>query len=145
MPFTYLGFPLGTARPQMQDLMPLVFRLERRLTSISHFLSQGARLHLVDSALASMPIYFLCSLSLPPGIIKALDRILRQCLWRDDIDTPKQSLAAWEMLTKPKDKGGVGLVNFKKNNEALLMKYLDKFYNKADIPWVSLLWDSYYA
>jgi hypothetical protein len=64
MPFTYLGFPLGTARPQMQDLMPLVFRLERRLTSISHFLSQGARLQLIDSALALMPIYFLCSLSL---------------------------------------------------------------------------------
>jgi hypothetical protein len=145
MPFTYLGFPLGTARPQMQDLMPLVFRLERKLTSISHFLSQGARLQLVDSALASMPIYFLCSLSLPPGIIKALERILRQCLWRDDIDTPKQSLAAWEMLIKPKDKGGVGLVNFKNKNQALLMKYLDKFYNKADIPWVSLLWDSYYA
>jgi hypothetical protein len=145
MPFTYLGFPLGTARPQMQDVMPLVFRLERILTSISHFLSQGARLQLVDSALASMPIYFLCPLSLPPGIIKALERILRQCLWRDDIDTPKQSLAAWEMLIKPKDKGGVGLVNFKKKNQALLMKYLDKFYNKADIPWVSLLWDSYYA
>jgi hypothetical protein len=49
------------------------------------------------------------------------------------------------MLTKPKDKGGVGLVNLKKKNEALLMKYLDKFYNKAYIPWVSLLWDSYYA
>jgi hypothetical protein len=113
MPFTYLGFPLRTARPQMQDLMPLMFRLERRLSSISH-LSQGARLQLVDSALASMPIYFLCSLSLPPGIIKVLERILRQCLWRDDIDTLKQSLAAWEMLTKPKDKGGVGLVNFKK-------------------------------
>jgi hypothetical protein len=39
----------------------------------------------------------------------------------------------------------VGLVNFKKKNQALLMKYLDKFYNKADIPRVSLLWDSYYA
>jgi hypothetical protein len=65
LPFTYLGFPLGTARPQLQDLMPLVFRLERRLTSISHFLSQGARLQLVDLALSSMSVYFLCSLSLP--------------------------------------------------------------------------------
>jgi hypothetical protein len=35
-------------------------------------------------------------------------------LWSDDPDNPKQSLAAWDMLTKPKDKGGVGLVNFKK-------------------------------
>jgi hypothetical protein len=44
-----------------------------------------------------------------------------------------------------KDKGGVDLVNFKKKNEALLMKYLDKFYNKADIPWVSLIWTAYYS
>jgi hypothetical protein len=144
LPFTYLGFPLGTARPQLQDLMPLVFKLERRLSSISHFLSQGARLQLVDSALSSMPIYFLCSLSLPPGIIKPMERILRQVLWSDDPDNPKQSLAAWDMLTKPKDKGGVGLVNFKKKNEALLMKHLDKFYNKANVPWVNLLWSTYY-
>jgi hypothetical protein len=44
-----------------------------------------------------------------------------------------------------KDKGGVDLVNFKKKNEALPMKYLDKFYNKADIPWVSLIWTTYYS
>jgi hypothetical protein len=48
------------------------------------------------------------------------------------------------MLTKPKDKGGVGIVNFKKKNDALLMKYLDKFYNRANIPWVNLIRSSYY-
>jgi hypothetical protein len=36
--------------------------LERKLTSISSFLSQGARLQLVDSALSSMSTFFLCSL-----------------------------------------------------------------------------------
>jgi hypothetical protein len=36
-------------------------------------------------------------------------------------------------------------VNFKKKNEALLMKYLDKFYSKANIPWVQLIWSSYYT
>jgi hypothetical protein len=59
-----------------------------------------------------------------------MERILRQCLQRNDIDTPKLSLAAWEMLAKLKEKGRVGLVNFKKKNEALLMRYLDKFYNR---------------
>lgn len=29
-------------------------------------------------------------------------------------------------------------------NEALLQKQLDKFYNKKDIPWVHLIWESYY-
>jgi hypothetical protein len=145
LPFTYLGLPLGTSKPKIQDLTPIVTRLERKLTSISCFLSQGARLQLVDSALSSMSTFFLCSLDIPPGILKQLDRILRQCLWRDNIDTPKQSLAAWEMLCKPKDKGGVGIVNFSKHNEALLLKHLDKFYNKADIPWVKLIWTAYYV
>jgi hypothetical protein len=48
------------------------------------------------------------------------------------------------MLCKQKDKGGVGLVNFTKQNEALLLKNLDKFFNKADLPWVHLIWKTYY-
>jgi hypothetical protein len=144
LPFTYLGLPLGTTRPKIRHLTPIVTRLERKLTSISSFLSQGARLQLVDSALSSMSTFFLCSIQIPPGILNQLNRILRQCLWRDNIDTPKQSLAAWEMICKLKNKGGVGIVNFQKHNEALLLKFLDKFYNKADTPWVSLVWRTYY-
>jgi hypothetical protein len=41
LPFTYLGLPLGTAKPKIQHLTPIVTRLERKLTSISSFLSQG--------------------------------------------------------------------------------------------------------
>ena len=86
----------------------------------------------------------MCSLQLPAGIISQLDRILRQCLWRDNRDTPKQALAAWDMLCKPKMFGGVGIVNFKRKNEALLLKMLDKFYNKANVPWVQLIWLNHY-
>jgi hypothetical protein len=68
MPFTYLGLPLGATKPQIQDLMPLVCQLERKLTSSSSFVPQGARLQLINSALASMPLHYLCTLSLPPGI-----------------------------------------------------------------------------
>jgi hypothetical protein len=39
------------------------------------------------------------------------------------------------MLCKPKDKGGVGIVNFTKRNEALLLKHPNNFFNKADLPW----------
>jgi hypothetical protein len=42
MPFTYLGLPLGTTKSQIQDLMPLVCRLERKLSSSSSFLPEGA-------------------------------------------------------------------------------------------------------
>ena len=113
LPFPYLGLPLGTTRPSIQDMLPLVESVERRLTSTSIFLSQGARLQLITSALSSMPIYFLLSLKIPPGLIIQLDIILRQCLSRDK-DNPKPSLAAWEMVCKPKENGGLGIVDLKR-------------------------------
>ena len=69
---------------------------------------------------------------------------MRQCLWRGNSDTPRQSLAAWPLVCRPKDKGGMGIVNLTIQNRALLSKHLSKFYNKADIPWVSLIWNTYY-
>ena len=48
------------------------------------------------------------------------------------------------MICKPKDNGGLGIINFAKKKEALLLKHLDKFYNKADVPLVHLVWNAYY-
>jgi hypothetical protein len=73
---------------------------------------QGACLQLINSTLASMPLHFLCTLSLPPGITKQFDRIIHQCLWRDFSGEPKQSLAAWEMVCQPKKCGGLGIVDY---------------------------------
>jgi hypothetical protein len=47
------------------------------------------------------------------------------------------------MVCKPKDKGGLGILDFSKLNEGLLMKHLHKFYNKQDTPWVQLVWNYY--
>lgn len=39
MPFTYLGLPMGTSKPKIPDLMPLVDRVERRLSASSTMLN----------------------------------------------------------------------------------------------------------
>ena len=39
MPFTYLGLPMGTSRPTIYDLLPLVDRIERRLSASSCLLN----------------------------------------------------------------------------------------------------------
>jgi hypothetical protein len=80
MPFTYLRLPMGTTRPKIQDLMPLVDRLERRLVATSTFLAYGGRLQLIRSCLSTMPILVMCSLDIPPDIIMQLNRIIRHCL-----------------------------------------------------------------
>lgn len=48
------------------------------------------------------------------------------------------------MVCRPKNKGGLGILNLRIQNEALLLKHISKFYNKVDIPWVNLIWDTYY-
>jgi len=39
----------------------------------------------------------------------------------------------------------LGVINLRSQNTTLLLKHLDKFYNKRDIPWVKLIWSTYYA
>jgi len=44
----------------------------------------------------------------------------------------------------PKEKGGLGIKDLYLQNEALLLKHLHKFYNKAHLPWVHLICNTYY-
>jgi hypothetical protein len=48
------------------------------------------------------------------------------------------------LVMKPKDRGGLGVFNLTLQNEALLLKQLDKFYKKKDVQWVRLIWNKYY-
>ena len=53
-------------------------------------------------------------------------------------------MGAWKIAMKPKDKGGLGIINLSLQNDALLLKHLDKFYKKEDIQLVKLIWKKYY-
>jgi hypothetical protein len=48
------------------------------------------------------------------------------------------------MVCTPKPHGGLGVIDIEKQNKALLLKNLHKFFNKSDIPWVNLIWDKHY-
>lgn len=146
LPFTYLGLLLGTTKPRVIDFSPLVDRVERRLSSITSYLSYGGRLTMINSVLSSLPTYFMCTLKLPKKVIEHIDHARRHCLWRKSRENQGRcvSLASWEKVCKPKKKGGLGVIDLKLQNEALLMKHLHKFYNQHDLPWVKLIWQSYY-
>jgi hypothetical protein len=145
MPFTYLGIPMGTTKPRMDDLTPLMDRIERRLNACSVYLSYSGRLEMVNTVLTSTATYAMCSIKLPVGVIENIDRIRKQCLWRGNNPEKKGgNLAAWHLVQKPKEKGGLGILNLRLQNEALLLKQLGKFYNRFYTPWVNLIWNRYY-
>lgn len=146
LPFTYLGLPMGLTKPRVQDFLPLVNRCERRLGGISSMLSQAGRLQITNVVFSALPTYFLCSLELPKAVIKQIDKYRKHCLWRgSNVNRRTQPKAAWDMVCVSKDDGGLGVLNIEIQNQALLMKNLDKFFNKKDIPWVHLIWEKNYS
>lgn len=145
MPFTYLGLPMGTAKPRIDDFAPMMDRVERRLSACSTWLSYSGRLEMINSAITPITTYPMCTVKLPRGVIKNIDRARKQCLWRGNVAQKKGgNLVAWSTVQLPKHKGGLGIINVRLHNDALLLKQLSKFYNRADVPWVQLIWFKYY-
>jgi hypothetical protein len=72
---------------------------------------------------------------------------MRHCLWRKkttDVRAKGSALVSWKKICRPKDQGGLGVLNLDVQNKALLLKNLDFFYNNLDITWVNLIRDTYY-
>jgi hypothetical protein len=41
--------------------------------------------------------------------------------------------------------GGLGIIDLRAHNTTLLLKFLHKFYNRAQVPWVQLTWSAFYS
>jgi hypothetical protein len=112
MHFTYLGLPLGTTKPTVQDFLPMFSRIEKRIIGIASFTSYSGRLTLVNAVLSALPTYYMCILELPMEIIDQINKYRRQCFWRcNDLNKKGNCLAAWSKIQKPKSQGGLGVID----------------------------------
>lgn len=144
-PFTYLGLPLSLSKPAVQDFLPLINKCQARLGSVSNLLTQAGRLELTNVVFSALPTFYMCTLALPKSVITRIDKARKHCLWTgSDINARKPPKAAWEMICKSRQEGGLGVIDIEKQNKAFLLKNFDKFYNKRDTPWVQLIWEKYY-
>jgi hypothetical protein len=113
MPSTYLGLPMGTTKSKIEDMPPIMVKIER-LNGCSSLISYSSRLQLVNSVLTPITTYTMCTLKVHKGVIDATDRARKQCLWRgNSLERKGGNLAAWDIVQKPKDKGGLGVINLK--------------------------------
>jgi hypothetical protein len=124
-PFTYLGLPLGLSRPRIRDLGPLYSRINHRLAATASFLSPDGRIMVTKAILSSLPTFYLCTFKLADGAVEIVDKSRRIGIWGkpENSNRPK-SLAAWDLVCRPKSKGGLGITNLAAHNEALLLKFL---------------------
>ena len=74
LPFTYLGLPMGTTKPKIEDMSSLMAKIERRLNGCSSLLSFSGRLQLVNSVITPITTYTMCTIKLHKGVIENIDR-----------------------------------------------------------------------
>jgi hypothetical protein len=134
MHFTYLGLPMGTIKPKVAHFAPLMNKVERQLTSTCSLLTQVGKLQLVNSVLSSLPTYSMCSVAVLVAVLEDVDRARRHVMCiKSDTNVKNKPLVAWRNCTRPKKKGGLGIINLRSRNIALLLKFLDKFFNRHNI------------
>jgi hypothetical protein len=103
------------------------------------------RLTLLNTTLIAIPMFAMSCLKIAIIIFVHFEKCGRQFLWaKKDTTVQGKCLAKWDLVCRSKDQGGLGVLNLRLHNKALLIKNLHKFYNHHDIPWVNLIWQAYY-
>lgn len=109
-------------------------------------MNYAGRLTYINSVIASMLVFSMCTIKVHITILDHVNKSSRNFLWHgNDINKKGNYLASWKMICRPKDQGGLGVLNLRVQNSALLIKHLFKFYNPWDIPWVNLIWQAHYT
>jgi hypothetical protein len=117
------GFPWELPSLRLRIIFPWSQSVkEGSLQPLYIFLSQAGKHEITNVVLTALPTFHLSALALPKGVLKQIDKFTKHCLWRGaDINSKKAPKVAWEMVCIPKE-GGLGVIDLKKHNEALLKK-----------------------
>ncbi|KAL4367675.1 hypothetical protein GQ457_05G016460 [Hibiscus cannabinus] len=131
----YLALPLGAKRISISIWEPIVERVETKLTSWkSKLLSFGGRLKLIKSVLNGLPVYFMTMFPMPTSINNRISSLVARFLW-GSLTNKAIHWVSWERLILPKHYGGLGLLNFKTKNRALLNKWLWRYGAETNRLW----------
>jgi len=145
VPILCLGFPLSIGSLRRSQWLPLIEKVQRRLTGWKgRLLSLGERITMVDTVLYAISTYFLSFFQLPRWVEKDIDSIMRKFLWnRGNVDIKGFSLVNWKCVCKRKEFGGLGVINLRDFNRALLLKWWQRLFLEPGWKWASLISHNY--
>jgi hypothetical protein len=138
----------GVTKTKGGTVCPLMNIVKRQLTSISSMLTHVGKLQLVKSILSSLPTFTMCYVSVLVVVLEDIDKTMRHCMWRNyDANAKSKPLVAWRKRQYQRRKEGLVLSIFEAKIWPFfsMLSNLDKFFNKQNIPYVTLIWNTYYS
>jgi len=119
-------------------------KVEQRLAGWkSKCLSLAGRITLIKSTLTAIPAYIMQSTRLPRSLCDDLDKRVRRFLWGGTELIRKPHLVAWDIVTKEKTCGGLGIRSMRQLNSAFLMKLGWRLHSEPSALWVRLIKEKY--
>lgn len=106
---TYLGYQLKT-KYSSSDFNNIILKLQQKLHNWKvHHLSLAGRHQLITATMNQIPNYFYKVFNLPHKIHEKINQINRNFSWSHTNLEKKNHLINWEIITKPKFLGGLGI------------------------------------
>lgn len=136
----YLGFPMLTGRVKKSDFSYLLQRIDARLVGWkSKLLNKAGKITLAKSVMLAIPVYTMHNLWLPQGVCESIDSKIRSFIWGGKAS----HWVNWETITKPKNRGSLGIRMARESNIALLGKHIWSLMHHSEKLWVQFLASKY--
>ena len=107
-------------------------------------MSSAARLILTNSSLSSLPLFTMEMFLLADGVHAKLDTPRSRFFWEGTGIKRKYHLVKWAAVCRPKKFGGLGILNSKLMNVALLAKWWWRLTQDESGLWAKLLKAKYF-
>jgi hypothetical protein len=139
-PLKYLGVPLHYKKLRKEDLQPVVDKILKKAGGWrGRLLNHAAKLELVRSVLASIPLYLLSVIKFPKWAITLINSYMGHCLWDNYEGHHKYHLANWGLISQKKEFGGLGIPDLAELNMCLLATWIKRYNLAEDKIWKSII------
>jgi hypothetical protein len=140
LPMSYLGLPVSDKTLSVADWYFLTEKVGHRVDPWQGlFLASAGRLELTNSCLSSLPMFAMGIYLLHEATHGDMNKSRARFFWEGAGNKRKYHMVDWATVCKPRELGGLGILNTKLMNIALMLKWIWKLYQGAEGLWADLL------